>query len=108
MLNQESPKQYVLASGEMHTIREFLNLCLYEAKIEWHSTGDGENEIYREFHSDSLIFKVNPKFYRPAEVHKLCGDPSLAEKELGWTRKTDFPALVKKMYQSDYALVNNS
>ena len=45
---------------------------------------------------------VDPKFYRPAEVHELCGDPSMAEKELGWTRKTDFKGLVHKMYQSDY------
>jgi GDPmannose 4,6-dehydratase len=108
MLNQDSPKQYVLASGEMHTIREFLNLCLESAEIEWHSTGSGENETYTETSTGSLIFKVNPKFYRPAEVHKLCGDPSLAEKELGWTRKTDFQGLVKKMYDSDFALVNNS
>ena len=108
MLNQDSPKQYVLASGEMHTIREFLNLCLEEAEIKWDSAGSGESEIYTETYSGSLIFSVNPKFYRPAEVHKLCGDPSLAEKELGWTRKTDFRGLVKKMYDSDYAAVNNS
>ena len=108
MLNQDSPKQYVLASGEMHTIREFLNLCLEAAEIKWDSAGSGESEIYTETYSGSLIFSVNPKFYRPAEVHKLCGDPSLAEKELGWTRKTDFRGLVKKMYDSDYAAVNNS
>lgn len=107
MLNQDSPKQYVLASGEMHTIREFLNLCLEAAEIEWHSTGSGENETYTETSSGSLIFKVNPKFYRPAEVHKLCGDPSLAEKDLGWARKTDFRGLVEKMYHSDYGIVNN-
>lgn len=107
MLTQDSPNEYVLASGEMHSIREFLNSCLEEANIEWHSTGDGDNETYTETHSGGLIFNVNPKFYRPAEVHKLCGDPSLAEKELGWTRKTDFPGLVKKMYQSDFLVVNN-
>lgn len=107
MLNQDYPKQYVLASGEMHTIREFLNLCLQEAEIEWSSTGSGDREKYIDVHSGNTIFTVNPKFYRPAEVHKLCGDPSLAEKELGWTRKTDFRGLVKKMYDSDYAIVNN-
>ena len=110
MLNQDSdnPKQYVLASGEMHTIREFLVLCLKEANIEWEMSGQGESEVFREKTTRHVIFKVNPKFYRPAEVHQLCGDPSLAEEELRWRRKTDFPGLVKKMYQSDYAIVNKS
>ena len=108
MLNQDSPNEYVLASGEMHSIREFLTACLKEAGVEWGPTGNGKDEVFKEKSTGHIIFKVNPKFYRPAEVHKLCGDPSLAEKELGWTRKTDFPGLVKKMYDSDFALVNNS
>jgi GDPmannose 4,6-dehydratase len=108
MLNQASPNEYVLASGETHTIREFLNLCLKEANIEWEATGRGEHEVFKEKSTGHIIFKVNPKFYRPAEVHKLCGDPSLAEKELGWTRKTDFAGLVRKMYHSDFSIVNNS
>ena len=108
MLNQDSPNEYVLASGEMHSIREFLTSCLKEASIEWEATGNGEDEVFKEKSTGHIIFKVNPKFYRPAEVHKLCGNPSLAEKELGWTRKTDFPGLVKKMYQNDFAIVNNS
>ena len=108
MLNQDSPNEYVLASGEMHSIREFLTACLKEAGVEWESTGNGKDEVFKEKSTGHIIFKVNPKFYRPAEVHKLCGDPSLAEKELGWTRKTDFQGLVKKMYHSDYAIVNNS
>jgi GDPmannose 4,6-dehydratase len=53
-----------------------------------------------------LIFEVNPKFYRPAEVHKLCGDCSLAEQEMGWVRKTGFEGLVKKMYENDYELLS--
>ena len=108
MLNQDSPNEYVLASGEMHSIREFLTACLKEAGVEWESTGNGKDEVFKEKSTGHIIFKVNPKFYRPAEVHKLCGDPSLAEKELGWTIKTDFQGLVKKMYHSDYAIVNNS
>ena len=108
MLNQDSPNEYVLASGEMHSIREFLSLCLKEAGIKWGATGEGDKEVFKEKNTGHVIFQVNPKFYRPAEVHKLCGDPSLAEKGLGWTRKTDFPGLVKKMYQSDFLIVNNS
>ena len=105
MLNQENPKNYILSSGKMHTVRHFLNSALKAAGIDFTSEGEGENEKY--FTTDGvLIFKINPKFYRPAEVYKLCGDPSLAEKELGWTRKTNFEELVTKMYQSDYRLLS--
>ena len=52
------------------------------------------------------ILRINPKYYRPAEVYKLCGDPSLAEKEIGWVRRTDFHGLVKKMYTHDYNLIS--
>ena len=105
MLNQEEPKNYVLSSGKMHTVRHFLNSALEAAGIEFIAKGEGEDEKY--FTTDGvLIFEVDPKFYRPAEVHKLCGDPSLAEKELGWTRKTDFAALVTKMYENDYRLLS--
>jgi len=105
MLNQAQPKNYVLSSGKMHTVRHFLNSALEAAGIDFITKGEGENEKY--FTTDGvLIFEVNPKFYRPAEVHKLCGDPSLAEKELGWTRKTDFAGLVTKMYENDYKLLS--
>jgi len=103
MLNQDKPKNYVLASGEMHTIRSFLEETLSCANIEYYKTGVEDKEKYFSKKGDHLIMSVDPKFYRPAEVHELCGDPSLAEKELGWARNTDFKGLVKKMYQSDYA-----
>lgn len=106
MLNQDAPKNYVLASGEMHTVREFMNEALGFANITYKASGEGREEKYFTPESQ-LIFEVNPKFYRPAEVHGLCGDPSLAEKELNWKRKTDFRALVKKMYENDYRLLSN-
>lgn len=105
MLNQDAPKNYVLASGEMHTVREFLEETLKCAGIEFKSEGAKDNEKYYTL-DGKLIFEVDPKFYRPAEVHELCGDCSLAEKEMGWVRKTDFAGLVKKMYENDYQLLS--
>lgn len=103
MLNQKGkPKNYVLGSGKMHTIREFLEETLLNANIEYYTTGSNDKEKYFSKKGDHLIMEVDEKFYRPAEVHELCGDPSKAERDLGWERKTDFKGLVKKMYQSDY------
>ena len=116
MLNQDIPKDYVIASGETHSIREFIEECFCAANLEGSWIGRGENEKYilsnhlREEHPiySSTLVEINPKFYRPAEVSLLQGDCSLAEKELGWTRKTDFKGLVKKMYDHDYNLLSNS
>lgn len=108
MLNRDKPKAYVLASGEMHTIREFLELALGNAGINYTKRGIGKEEQYLCKDSGDLLVSIDPKFYRPAEVHKLCGDPSLAEKELGWVRKCDFGSLVQKMYENDYKLLSNS
>ena len=109
MLNQKTPEEYVLASGEMHTIRDFLEECLRFAGIEWTSKGEGADEKFYlsgPICNGQLIFEVNPKFYRPAEVHQLCGNPFRAEKELGWKRKTDFVGLVHKMFNNDYKHLN--
>ena len=105
MLNQDKPKNYVLGSGEMHTVREFLDEALKCARIDFEKTGSEDNEKYYTL-DGHLIFEVDPKFYRPAEVHELCGDCSLAEKEIGWKRKTNFQKLVEKMYQNDYMILS--
>ena len=108
MLNQEKPTSYVLGSGEMHSIRDFLYTTLQCANINFTSVGEGVDEEihYMDEAGGRPILRINPKYYRPAEVHKLCGDPSLAEKELGWVRRTDFHGLVKKMYTHDYDLIS--
>lgn len=105
MLNQDKPKNYVLGSGQMHTVREFLDEALKCALIDFKKTGSEDNEKYYTL-DGQLIFEVDPKFYRPAEVYELCGDCSLAEKEIGWKRKTNFKKLVEKMYQNDYMILS--
>ncbi len=113
MLNQESPKDYVISSGDTHSIRDFIEECAACANIEASWVGRGLSEEYRianhivEEHdlTSSTLVKVNPEFYRPAEVDLLQGDCSLAEKELGWKRKTNFKGLVEKMFTHDYNLL---
>jgi len=104
MLNQEKgeEKDYVLSSNETHTIREFVEEAFNFAgfaveKCKW--VGEGLNEQY--VHEDKVLVKINPKFYRPAEVELLLGDSTAARKELGWKPKTDFINLVRKMVAND-------
>ncbi len=101
MLQQDEPGDYVLASGETHTIREFVELAFKEIDIdiEWQGTGVDETGIDKA--SGKVLVKINPEFFRPAEVEILLGDPTKAETELGWKRKVDFPGLIKLMVEHD-------
>ena len=112
MLNQEKPKDYVLSSDETHSIREFIELAFRSANISgaWHGQGLSEEySVTTEYAlkndpASSVLIKINPKFYRPAEVDLLLGDSSPARKELGWKPKTSFNQLVKKMVDYDLSL----
>lgn len=100
MLQQDKPDDYVLATGETHTIREFCELSFKEIGTEITWQGSGAEEVGVDV-SGKTVIKINPEFYRPAEVDLLLGDPSKAENTLGWKRKVDFPGLVKMMVQHD-------
>lgn len=101
MLQQDKPDDFVLATGETRTVRDFINAAapLYGFDIEWQ--GAGEQETGRDKKSGKLIVRVNPQFYRPAEVDLLIGSPAKAEKALGWKRETSFAQLVEKMAKAD-------
>lgn len=103
MLQQKQPKDYVIATGESHTVRDFVNASaeVLGIKIKW--SGKGEKEIGKD-ENGKVIVKVNPKFYRPAEVNYLCGDPSKAKKDLNWKPKVTFGELVKMMVEYDLAV----
>lgn len=104
MLQQDSPKDYVLATGETHSIREFCELAFKEIgiKLEWKGTGTDEKGV--DSATGKVLIEINSAFFRPAEVDLLLGDPSRAEKELGWKREVDFPSLVKRMVEFDLGL----
>jgi GDPmannose 4,6-dehydratase len=108
MLNQESPKEYILASGETHTVREFIEKAFQAAGIngEWSFLGVTENDINPEneiFIKDTgeILMKINPIFYRPAEVELLLGDPSKMVKELNWSQTISFVKLIELMVKND-------
>lgn len=100
MLQQDEPGDYVLATGETHEIREFVELAFKEIGVTITWNGKGEDEIGVGQDGKTYI-TVNPEFYRPSEVDLLLGNPAKAEQELGWQRKVDFPKLVKLMVEHD-------
>ena len=101
MLQQDTPDDYVLATNETHTVREFAELTFRELGVELRWQGAGIEEKGYDAKTERLLVDVDPQFFRPAEVELLWGNPSKAEKELGWHRKVSFPALVRMMVQSD-------
>lgn len=104
MLQQEKPDDYVLATGETHSIREFCELAFKETGIDIRWEGEGADEKGFDAASGKELICINPAFFRPAEVDLLLGDPSRAESELGWKREIDFPGLVKLMVEHDLKL----
>jgi GDPmannose 4,6-dehydratase len=100
MLQQETPEDYVLATGETHSVREFVETAMRCAgrSIVWE--GSGVNEIGRD-ETGRAIIRVDPQYYRPAEVDLLVGDASRAHTRLGWTPATTFTELVSKMVLQD-------
>jgi GDPmannose 4,6-dehydratase len=101
MLQQDEPGDYVLATGETHTIREFVELAFGEVGIELEWKGTGTDEVAIDKASGKTVLKINPEYFRPAEVDILLGNPTKAEKVLGWKREVDFPSLVKLMVEYD-------
>jgi GDPmannose 4,6-dehydratase len=90
MLQQDKPDDYVVATGETHSIRNFLDLAFDHVKLDW-----------------KKYVEIDPSYYRPAEVDILVGDYSKAKKKLGWEPRTKFPELVKLMVEADIKLLKD-
>ena len=101
MLQQDTPDDYVIATGEMHKVREFVEISFKHLGIDIVWSGNGVDEIGKNKNTEKVIVKINPKFYRPAEVELLLGDPSKAKKNLNWSPAISFTDLVKRMVESD-------
>ncbi|TBU24280.1 GDP-mannose 4,6-dehydratase [Dichomitus squalens] len=107
MLQQDQPEDFVLATGETHPVREFVekSFAVLGYTIKWRGSGVGE-EGYDE-KTGRVLVKVDEKYFRPAEVELLLGDPAKAERLLGWKRKVDFDSLVKEMVNEDLKASSN-
>lgn len=106
MLQQEKPEDFVIATGEQHTVREFCTLAFKYAGIELEWQGEGLSEKGIDKNTGKVLVEVDPKYFRPAEVQTLLGDPTKARTVLGWNpRKTSFDELVRLMVESDKQFV---
>ncbi len=106
ILQHPQAEDFVIATGETHSVREFCTLAFAEAGIELRWEGENENEKGIDVKTGNILVEVDPKYYRPTEVDQLLGDPTKAKKLLGWNpTKTPFAELVKLMVKSDLEFV---
>ena len=107
MMQQDEPGDYILATGVTHTVFSFVEAAGKAMGFDIEFEGEAENTVGVDRKSGKMIIRVNPEFYRPAEVDLLLGDPTKAKKELGWDPQTQFDDLVAMMVKADYDRVVN-
>ena len=100
MLQQDKPQDFVIATGEQYSVREFVKRCakLLEMELTWSGTGADERATDKE---GNVVVGIAPRYFRPTEVETLLGDPGKAKRELGWTPRTSFDELVREMVEAD-------
>lgn len=103
MLQQEVPEDFCIATGEQHSVREFVSLAASELDMQLEWSGRGVDEVGKDVAGNAIV-KVDSRYFRPTEVETLLGDPSKAKQKLGWECKTSFNQLVREMVQEDLAL----
>ncbi len=108
MLQHDEPEDYVLATGETHTVREFVTEAFKEMDIELEFKGTGVDEQGIDTRTGKVLVDVDPRYFRPTEVELLIGDPTKAREKLGWEPKTKFADLVKIMARADLEIVENN
>jgi GDPmannose 4,6-dehydratase len=104
VLQQDQPEDFVIATGEQHSVREFVERAasLCELRLEWR--GKGVEETGVDASSGRIIVRIDPRYFRPAEVESLLGDPSKAKAKLGWTATVSFADLINEMVVADREL----
>lgn len=104
MLQQDEPDDYVVATGVTRTVREFVEIAFKKVGIDIVFEGTGVDEVGKDKVTGKVLVKVNPKFFRPAEVELLIGSPKKAEEKLGWKREISFDDMVERMINKDLEL----
>lgn len=107
MLQQDTPDDYVVATNEMHTVREFIEKSFSHAGIEIEWEGEGVDEVGKNKATGDIIVRMDKRYYRPCEVDQLLGDPAKAKRQLGWEPKVKFEQLVQIMTDGDLRLLDN-
>lgn len=105
MLQQDEADDYVIATNETRTVREFVDIAFKHVGMDIEWSGEGVDEIGTDKATGKVVVKVNPQFFRPAEVELLIGNPEKAENALGWKREISFAELVERMVKNDMELV---
>jgi len=105
MLQQDSPEDFVIATGQMHTVREFVELSFQELGITIEWKGEGVDEVGYDAQTGKVLVKVDPVYFRPTEVEELLGNASKAYEQLGWKPRCTFNELVREMVQGEVALI---
>jgi GDPmannose 4,6-dehydratase len=105
ILQQPAPDDYVLATGEAHTVREFVEkaFACVDRKLEWQGSGVKERGV--DGRDGRILVQIDPRYFRPTEVDVLLGDPTKARTKLGWHHKVSFAMLVQEMVKTDFAAV---
>ncbi len=101
ILQQDNPDDYVLATGETHSVREFAELAFRHVGIEIKWTGSGVEETGLDSETGQVFIRIDPRYFRPTEVDLLLGNPAKAKRVLNWTHRTSFEDLVKEMVDAD-------
>ena len=105
ILQQPEPDDYVLATGESHSVREFVELAFrcVDRQVKWQ--GGGVEERGLDARDGEVLVEIDPRYFRPTEADWLEGDPAKARQRLGWRHKTSFPDLVREMVEADLEAV---
>jgi GDPmannose 4,6-dehydratase len=108
MLQHNVAEDFVIATGETHSVREFIEAACEELAIKLEWRGEGVDEVGIDTKTGKVIIKINPQYFRPTEVDLLLGDPTKAKEKLGWEAKTKFADLAKQMTKADLALMKKT
>ena len=101
MLQQDKSDDFIIASGEQHSVREFCEIAFKEVGIDLEWNGEGANEKGVDKKTGKIVVEIDPKYFRPSEVESLLGDSTKAREKLGWSPKVSFRELIKEMVEHD-------